>query len=182
MMCIAGNDDELADWAAFQTATASAWKRGWAKGTLKEWGHDLLQKVLFKVPSRSFSAASQLHCQSVMLNSRVTAHMKGVESYTAVLVLVIGLLGSNYDMAFLYVADCPHREHTGAEGGGGRGSVLEEDHQWRGPEQELGLRMGSGDALAPNGVTAYSSQEDEMTTPHWMCVFSNSSACWKAGA
>ena len=45
----AGNDDELADWAAFQTATASAWKRGWAKGTLKEWGHDLLQKVLFKV-------------------------------------------------------------------------------------------------------------------------------------
>ena len=101
MMCIAGNDDELADWAAFQTATASAWKRGWAKGTLKEWGHDLLQKVLFKVPSRSFSAASQLHCQSVMLNSRVTAHMKGVESYTAVLVLVIGLLGSNYDMAFL---------------------------------------------------------------------------------
>ena len=49
MMCIAGNDDELADWAAFQTATASAWKRGWAKGTLKEWGHDLLQKVLFKV-------------------------------------------------------------------------------------------------------------------------------------
>ena len=94
MMCIAGNDDELADWAAFQTATASAWKRGWAKGTLKEWGHDLLQKVLFKVPSRSFSAASQLHCQSVMLNSRVTAHMKGVESYTAVLVVVIGLLGS----------------------------------------------------------------------------------------
>ena len=101
MMCIAGNDDELADWAAFQTATASAWKRGWAKGTLKEWGHDLLQKVLFKVPSRSFSAASQLHCQSVMLNSRVTAHMKGVESYTAVLVLVIGLLGWNHDMAFL---------------------------------------------------------------------------------
>ena len=101
MMCIAGNDDELADWAAFQTATASAWKRGWAKGTLKEWGHDLLQKVLFEVPSRSFSAASQLHCQSVMLNSRVTAHMKGVESYTAVLVLVIGLLGWNHDMAFL---------------------------------------------------------------------------------
>ena len=58
MMCIAGNDDELADWAAFQTATASAWKRGWAKGTLKEWGHDLLQKVLFKVPSRPSSAAS----------------------------------------------------------------------------------------------------------------------------
>ena len=50
MWCVfAGNDDELADWAAFQTATASAWKRGWAKGTLKEWGHDLLQKVLFKV-------------------------------------------------------------------------------------------------------------------------------------
>lgn len=47
----AGNDDELADWAAFQTATASAWKRGWAKGTLKEWAHDLLQKVLFKVGS-----------------------------------------------------------------------------------------------------------------------------------
>lgn len=47
----AGNDDELADWAAFQTATASAWKRGWAKGALKEWGHDLLQKVLFKVCS-----------------------------------------------------------------------------------------------------------------------------------
>ena len=100
-MCIAGNDDELADWAAFQTATASAWKRGWAKGTLKEWGHDLLQKVLFKVPSRSFSAASQLHRQSVMLNSRVTAHMKGVEAYTAVLVLVIGLLGSIHDRAFL---------------------------------------------------------------------------------
>ena len=48
-MPCAGNDDELADWAAFQTATASAWKRGWAKGTLKEWAHDLLQKVLFKV-------------------------------------------------------------------------------------------------------------------------------------
>jgi len=47
----AGNDDELADWAAFQTATASAWKRGWAKGTLKEWAHELLQKVLFKVGS-----------------------------------------------------------------------------------------------------------------------------------
>lgn len=47
----AGNDDELADWAAFQTVTASAWKRGWAKGTLKEWAHDLLQKVLFKVGS-----------------------------------------------------------------------------------------------------------------------------------
>lgn len=53
--CIpAGNDDELADWAAFQTATASAWKRGWAKGTLKEWGHDLLQKVLFKVSGAQY--------------------------------------------------------------------------------------------------------------------------------
>ena len=101
MMCIAGNDDELADWAAFQTATASAWKRGWAKGTLKEWGHDLLQKVLFKVPSWSFSAASRLHCQNDMLIRRVTAHKEYVESYTAFLVLVIGLLGSNYDMAFL---------------------------------------------------------------------------------
>ena len=79
-MCIAGNDDELADWAAFQTATASAWKRGWAKGTLKEWGHDLLQKVLFKVPSRPSSAASRLHCQNDMLNSRVTAHKEYVES------------------------------------------------------------------------------------------------------
>ena len=55
----AGNDDELADWAAFQTATASAWKRGWAKGTLKEWGHDLLQKVLFKVCVASHFAVHQ---------------------------------------------------------------------------------------------------------------------------
>ena len=69
---VAGNDDELADWAAFQTATASAWKRGWAKGTLKEWGHDLLQKVLFKVCPTP--AASGLPCQVDILNSCVTVH------------------------------------------------------------------------------------------------------------
>lgn len=46
---LSGKDDELADWAAVQTATALAWKRGWAKGTLKEWAEDLLGKVVFKV-------------------------------------------------------------------------------------------------------------------------------------
>ena len=45
---LAGIDDELMDWAAIQTATASAWKRGWAKGTLREWADDLLKHVLFK--------------------------------------------------------------------------------------------------------------------------------------
>ncbi len=46
---LSGKDDELADWAAVQTATALAWKRGWAKGTLKEWAEELLGKVVFKV-------------------------------------------------------------------------------------------------------------------------------------
>ena len=42
-------------------------------------------------------------------------------------------------------ADCPDREYTGAEGCGGRGPVLEKDDERRGPEQELGLCMGSGE-------------------------------------
>lgn len=46
---LSGKDDELADWTAIQTATAQAWKRGWAKGTLKEWAEELLGKVIFKV-------------------------------------------------------------------------------------------------------------------------------------
>jgi hypothetical protein len=50
---LSGQDDELADWTAVQTATALAWKRDWAKGTLKEWAEDLLGKVIFKVGHRS---------------------------------------------------------------------------------------------------------------------------------
>ena len=46
---LSGIDEELADWAAIESATAAAWKRGWAKGTLKEWADDLLKHVLFKV-------------------------------------------------------------------------------------------------------------------------------------
>ena len=46
---LAGIDDELADWAPIQTATASAWERGFAKGTMKEWASKLLTTVLFKV-------------------------------------------------------------------------------------------------------------------------------------
>lgn len=46
---LSGKDEELADWAAIQTATALAWKRFKAKGTLKDWAEDLLGKVIFKV-------------------------------------------------------------------------------------------------------------------------------------
>ena len=46
---LSGIDEELADWAAIESATAAAWKRGWAKGTLKEWADSLLKRVLFKV-------------------------------------------------------------------------------------------------------------------------------------
>ena len=55
---LSGKDDELADWAAVQTATALAWKRGWAKGTLKEWAEELLGKVIFKVGINPTSTAS----------------------------------------------------------------------------------------------------------------------------
>jgi hypothetical protein len=59
---LAGIDDELMDWAAIQSATASAWKRGWAKGTFREWADDLLKHVLFKVPcSAQPSAAASGH-------------------------------------------------------------------------------------------------------------------------
>ena len=82
-MLFAGNDDELADWAAFQTATASAWKRGWAKGTLKEWAHDLLQKVLFKVGSLQQHPSSHhhnsRHCETLLLH----VHMSLMSSLTS---------------------------------------------------------------------------------------------------
>jgi Ser/Thr protein kinase RdoA (MazF antagonist) len=57
---LAGIDDELADWAAIQTVTASAWERGFAKGTLKEWAGELLTKVLFKVGLLSASLPEAL--------------------------------------------------------------------------------------------------------------------------
>jgi hypothetical protein len=49
---LSGVDEELASWPAVESATAAAWQRGWAKGTLKEWADDLLKRVLFKARAR----------------------------------------------------------------------------------------------------------------------------------
>jgi hypothetical protein len=46
---------EFAEWAATQPIQAAAWRSGWTKGTLSEWGEKLLKTVVFKVATtRSF--------------------------------------------------------------------------------------------------------------------------------
>lgn len=45
------NDEELLEWTAVQPVQATAWKSGWAVGTLSEWANKLLQRVVFKVCS-----------------------------------------------------------------------------------------------------------------------------------
>ncbi len=46
---LTGTADEMAAWPALKAATAVAQQRGWAKGTLAEWGDALLAHVVFKV-------------------------------------------------------------------------------------------------------------------------------------
>ena len=169
MMCNAGNDDELADWAAIQTATASAWKRGWAKGTLKEWGHDLLQKVLFKVPPVLCPAASQFHCQNDMLSSRVTARKEHVKSYTPFLFLVIGLLGSS-NRGFL-------SQIVPIENIQGRKAVEGGDLCLRKTTNGVDLNRNWGYAWAqvmahsaPRGLTVISSQGKQTCLPLDVCI------------
>ncbi len=46
---LTGTADEMAAWPALKAATAVAQQRGWAKGSLAEWGDALLAHVVFKV-------------------------------------------------------------------------------------------------------------------------------------
>lgn len=41
--------EEFHEWAATQPVQATAWRNGFSKGTLEEWGKKLLKKVVFKV-------------------------------------------------------------------------------------------------------------------------------------
>ena len=45
--------------------------------------------------------------------------------------------------------------------------MLEEDYQRRGPQQELGLCMGSGEGPCTKWSDSHLSQEDKFT-PHWL--------------
>ena len=56
---LTGSGEEFAEWAATQPVQASAWKAGWATGTLQEWADALLTRVVFKV-QLLYDAASTL--------------------------------------------------------------------------------------------------------------------------
>ena len=46
--------------------------------------------------------------------------------------------------------------------------MLEKDYQWRGPEQELGLCMGSGEVPCTNWGDSFSIMRKTSPLPHWL--------------
>ena len=44
-----GDDGGPADWAPMQSALKTAWRSGWAQGSLDEWSSSVLKRVVFKI-------------------------------------------------------------------------------------------------------------------------------------
>lgn len=65
---LTGTADEMAGWPALAAVTALAKKRGWAKGSLAEWGDALLTHVVFKVSLGWYSlgvSAAHVRCMQI---------------------------------------------------------------------------------------------------------------------